>query len=76
MKNFRSFRKHLLRQLEADMERTSNTSSAPDGNDSSAENDGTASKDLGDDEPADRDALPTRSEVLLCFFSRLKKDAE
>ena len=72
-KNFRSFRKHLLRQHEADMERTSNTSSAADGNDSSAENDGTASEDLGDDEPAERDALTDKKRSAALFLLKTKE---
>lgn len=72
-KNFRSFRKHLLRQHEADMERTSNTSSAPGGNESSTENDDTANEDLGDDEPADCDTLTDKKRSAALFLLKTKE---
>ena len=72
-KNYRSFRKHLLRQHEADMERTSNTSSVPDGNDSLAENDDNASEDFGGDEPASCDTSADKKRSAALFLLKTKE---
>ena len=73
--NYRSFRKHLLRQHEADMARTPNTSNASCGNESFSENDDGAnvSEDV-EDEPASRDtSLPNKKRSAALFLLKTKE---